>query len=451
MKNTSASQPLRAARGGPLKGTAIVPGDKSISHRALILGAMTVGQTEIAGLLESADVLHTAGAMRRLGAHIERLGEGQWLVEGVGVGGFSEPGEALDFGNSGTGCRLSMGAVATTPISVEFTGDASLRRRPMKRVLEPLGQFGLTWQGREDDSGLLPVTLNGAYSSPPICYTLQVPSAQVKSAMLLAALNVPGSSTIVEPTATRDHTERMLQAFGAEISINEGEGGKAISVTGEVELSPVPISVPCDPSSAAFPLVAALILPGSEVLLERVMLNPLRTGLLTTLEEMGAQIVYENRRELGGEMVADLRVRHSALKGVEVPPARAPSMIDEFPILSVAAAFAEGRTVMRGLEELRVKESDRLSAIASGLTACGVSVEETTDGLVIEGRGADGVRGGGRVATHMDHRIAMSFLMLGLASRDAVAVDDGTMIATSFPEFETLMSALGASILRANA
>jgi 3-phosphoshikimate 1-carboxyvinyltransferase len=412
---------------------------------------MTVGQTEIAGLLEASDVLHTARAMRSLGAHIERVGEGQWLVEGVGVGGFSEPGEPLDFGNSGTGCRLSMGAVASTPISVEFTGDASLQRRPMRRVLEPLGQFGLTWKGRDDDSGLLPVTLRGAHSSPPICYTLQVPSAQVKSAMLLAALNVPGSSTIIEPTATRDHTERMLRAFGAAISIQESDGGKAISVSGEVELSPVPISVPCDPSSAAFPLVAALILPGSEVLFERVMLNPLRTGLLTTLEEMGAHIVFENRRELGSEMVADLRVRHSALKGVEVPPARAPSMIDEFPILSVAAAFAEGRTVMRGLEELRVKESDRLSAIASGLTECGITVEETTDGLVIEGCGADGVRGGGRVATHMDHRIAMSFLMLGLASRDAVAVDDGTMIATSFPEFETLMSALGATILRANA
>jgi 3-phosphoshikimate 1-carboxyvinyltransferase len=451
MKKPSASRPLRAARGGPLKGTAIVPGDKSISHRALILGAMTVGQTEIAGLLESSDVLHTADAMRRLGAHIERFGQGRWLVVGVGVGGFCAPGEALDFGNSGTGCRLSMGAVATTPIFVEFTGDASLRRRPMRRVLEPLEQFGLTWQGQENDDGLLPIAVKGAYSSAPICYTLQVPSAQVKSAMLLAALNVPGSSTMIEPTATRDHTERMLRAFGAEISIQESDGGKAISVTGEVELSPVTISVPCDPSSAAFPLVAALILPGSEVLLERIMLNPLRTGLLTTLEEMGAQIAYENRREFGGETVADLRVRHSALKGVEVPPTRAPSMIDEFPILSVAAAFAEGRTVMRGLEELRIKESDRLSAIASGLTECGVAVEETTDGLVIEGRGADGVRGGGRIATHMDHRIAMSFLMLGLASRDAVAVDDSTMIATSFPEFETLMSALGASILRANA
>ncbi len=434
-----------------MRGAAIVPGDKSISHRALILGAMAVGQSEISGLLEAADVLNTAKAMQSLGAHIERAGEGQWLVEGVGVGGFCEPGEPLDFGNSGTGCRLSMGAVATTPISVEFTGDESLRRRPMKRVLEPLGQFGVSWKGREDDSGHLPVILTGAHSPAPISTTLQVPSAQVKSAMLLAALNVTGRSTIIEPVATRDHTERMLKAFGVEISVQPCDDGKAISVSGEAELKPVPISIPCDPSSAAFPLVAALIVPDSEILLERVMLNPLRSGLLTTLEEMGANIAYENRRELGGEMVADLRVRHSALKGVEVPPARAPSMIDEFPILSVAAAFAEGRTEMRGLEELRVKESDRLSAIYAGLGECGVTVEESSDGLMIEGRGADGVRGGGRVASLMDHRIAMSFLMLGLASRDAVAVDDGTMIATSFPNFETLMSALGASILRANA
>ena len=451
MKNSRASLPLRAVRSGPLKGVATMPGDKSISHRALILGAMTVGQTNITGLLEASDVLNTAQAMRNLGAHVERKDEGSWLVEGVGLGGFSEPGEALDFGNSGTGCRLSMGAVATTPIAVEFTGDASLRRRPMRRVLEPLEQFGTTWQGQENDSGFLPVILNGARSAAPIRCTLRVPSAQVKSAMLLAALNVPGISTIVEPIATRDHTERMLRAFGAKISMERTDNGNAISVTGERELIPAPITVPCDPSSAAFPIVAALILPGSEVLLERIMLNPLRTGLLTTLNEMGAQILLENKRELGGEMVADLRVRHSVLRGVEVPPARAPSMIDEFPILSVAAAFAEGRTVMRGLEELRVKESDRLSAIASGLSECGVMIEESADELAVEGRSADGVIGGGRVETHMDHRIAMSFLILGLASRDPVLVDDGSMISTSFPGFETLMSALGASIQRANA
>ena len=450
MKDSSVPRPLRAVSGGPLKGVAIVPGDKSISHRALILGAMTVGQTDITGLLVATDVLNTAAAMISLGARISRRGERQWLVEGVGVGGFCQPDGPLDFGTSGTGCRLSMGAVATTPISVEFTGDSSLRKRPMGRVLEPLRHFGLTWDGLGSGGGLLPVSLKGTNCSPPIRYTLEVPSAQVKSALLLAALNVPGTSTIIEPTATRDHTERMLRAFGAAISIDESAEGRAISVTGEVELRPVPIFVPCDPSSAAFPLVAALIVPCSEIVLERIMLNPLRTGLLTTLLEMGADIAFENQREIGGEMVSDLRVRHSALTGVDVPPARAPSMIDEFPILSVAAAFADGRTTMRGLEELRVKESDRLSAIASGLKECGVGVEESTDGLSIEGRGADGVRGGGNVVTHMDHRIAMSFLMLGLASREPVAVDDGTMIATSFPDFEDLMSDLGAQILRAN-
>ncbi len=451
MKDSSVPRPLRAASDGPLKGTVIVPGDKSISHRALILGALTVGPTEITGLLEAADVMNTARAMESLGAHISSSGGGQWLVEGVGVGGFSEPNGPLDFGNSGTGCRLSMGAVATTPISVDFTGDASLRQRPMGRVLEPLQQFGMTWKGHGEAHGLLPVSLRGASSSPPIRYTLEVPSAQVKSALLLAALNVPGTSTIIEPTPTRDHTERMLEAMGAAISIEQSSAGRVISVTGEAELRPVPIFVPCDPSSAAFPLVAALIVPGSEVLLERVMLNPSRTGLLTTLLEMGADIAFENRREIGGEMVSDLRVRHSALRGLEVPPARAPSMIDEFPILSVAAAFAEGSTIMHGLEELRVKESDRLSAIAAGLRDCGVGVEESKDGLKIEGRGAEGVRRGGNVVTHMDHRIAMSFLILGLASREAVAVDDGSMIATSFPDFEDLMSGLGAPLLRANA
>jgi 3-phosphoshikimate 1-carboxyvinyltransferase len=451
MKNSSAPLPLRAASGGPLKGTAIVPGDKSISHRALILGAMTVGQTDITNLLEASDVLNTAAAMQSLGARISCSGKGQWRVEGVGVGGFYQPGQPLDFGNSGTGCRLTMGAVATTPISVEFTGDASLRQRPMGRVLEPLQQFRLSWEGHGEDGGFLPVSLKGANYSPPVRYILEVPSAQVKSALLLAALNVPGTSTIIEPTATRDHTERMLNAFGAKITIEEAAGGRAISITGETDLRPVPIFVPCDPSSAAFPLVAALIVPSSEVLLEKIMLNPLRTGLLKTLQEMGADIQFENRQEVNGEMVSDLRVRHSALKGVEVPPARAPSMIDEFPILSVAAAFAEGPTIMRGLEELRVKESDRLSAIAAGLKESGVRVEETTDGLKIEGRGAEGVAGGGRVVSHMDHRIAMSFLMLGLASRDAVAVDDGTMISTSFPDFEDLMSGLGAQITRANA
>lgn len=426
----------------------LAPGDKSISHRALILGAMTVGKTRITGLLEADDVLRTADAMRRLGAEVRRVGDGEWHVEGTGVGGFSQPEAPLDFGNSGTGCRLSMGAVATTPISVGFTGDASLCKRPMKRVLQPLARFGLTWEGGE--GGLLPVTLIGARQPLPIRYRVEVPSAQVKSALLLAALNVPGTTAIIEPVATRDHTERMLKAFGASITLEQTKEGTVISITGETELRPAPIAVPSDPSSAAFPLVAALIVPGSEILLERVMLNPLRTGLLTTLEEMGADIAYENRRDLGGEDVADLRVRHSALKALEVPAERAPSMIDEFPILSVAAAFAEGRTIMRGLEELRVKESDRLAAVAAGLSLCGVAVEESPDGLAVEGRGVDGVEGGGMVATHMDHRIAMSFLVMGLAARKAVIVDDGTMIATSFPAFGNLMAGLGASIAQEN-
>jgi len=449
MTESSVPRPLQAARGGPLRGSALAPGDKSISHRALILGAMTVGETEITGLLEADDVLRTSEAMRGLGADVRRIGAGYWLVNGVGVGGFTQPAAPLDFGNSGTGCRLTMGAVATTPIAVGFTGDASLRKRPMKRVLQPLAQFGLTWDGGEN--GLLPVTLKGSAHPMPIRYRLEVPSAQVKSALLLAALNVPGRTTIIEPVATRDHTERMLSAFGAAISIESMPEGTAISVTGEAELRPAPIFVPSDPSSAAFPLVAALIVPGSEIVLERVMLNPLRTGLLTTLLEMGADIVFENRRNIGGEDVADLRVRHSVLKAVEVPPDRAPSMIDEFPILSIAAAFAEGRTVMHGLEELRVKESDRLSAIAAGLKSCGITVSESADSLAVDGRGADGVAGDGFVATHLDHRIAMSFLVMGLASRKLVAVDDGTMIATSFPNFESLMSGLGATIARANA
>jgi 3-phosphoshikimate 1-carboxyvinyltransferase len=449
MTEHSSFRPLQAARSGPLRGSALAPGDKSISHRALILGAMTVGQTEITGLLEADDVLRTAEAMRLLGARLTRTGEGEWLVDGVGVGGFAQPDRMLDFGNSGTGCRLTMGAVATTPILAGFTGDASLRKRPMGRVLQPLRRFGLTWEGGE--GGLLPVTLIGAAEPLPIRYVVEVPSAQVKSAMLLAALNVPGTSTVVEPVATRDHTERMLKAFGAAISVTETPEGAAIAVTGEAELHPVPIFVPSDPSSAAFPLVAALIVEGSEIVLERVMLNPLRTGLLTTLEEMGADISFENRRELGGEDVADLRVRHSRLRGVEVPADRAPSMIDEFPILSVAASFAEGQTVMRGLQELRVKESDRLAAVAAGLKACGVTVEENPDSLIVEGRGGDGVAGGGAVATHMDHRIAMSFLVMGLASHTPVRVDDGGMIATSFPDFEGIMTRLGANISAADA
>ena len=407
---------------------------------------MTVGETTIDGLLEAEDVLNTAEAMRRLGAAVTRQGVGLWRVRGVGVGGFAEPADSLDFGNSGTGCRLTMGALATTPMTTIFTGDASLRRRPMKRVLGPLSLFGTEWEGRE--GGLLPVTLKGARNPVPMTYALEVPSAQVKSALLLAALNVPGRSTIIERIATRDHTELMLRAFGANISVEPSEGGTAISITGEAELKPSPIVVPGDPSSAGFLVVAALLVPGSEIVVENIMLNPRRTGLIETLLEMGADIAILNHRETGGDAVGDLRVRHSLLHGVEVPPERAPSMIDEYPILSVAAAFAQGRTIMRGLEELRVKESDRLSAIAAGLEACGVTVAESHDGLTVEGRSCD-VPGGGFVVTHMDHRIAMSFLVAGLAARAPIRVDDGSMIATSFPNFETLMRSLGADIAAA--
>ena len=437
--------PLTARKSAPLKGGVAAPGDKSVSHRALILGALTVGETAISGLLEAEDVLNTASAMRILGAEVVRDGAGRWRVHGVGVGGFSEPADVLDFGNSGTGVRLTMGAMATTPITAIFTGDASLKRRPMRRVLEPLGLFGAVAQPRE--GGLLPLTLVGARQPVPILHRLQVASAQVKSALILAALNVPGRSTIIERAATRDHTERMLKAFGADIRVEAIEGGAtAISITGEAELIPARIDVPSDPSSAAFALVAALIVPGSEIVLENVMLNPRRIGLIETLREMGAGIEIRNTRDNGGDAVGDLAVRHSALKGVDVPPERAPTMIDEYPVLAVAASFAEGRTIMRGLEELRVKESDRLAAVAAGLKCNGVRVSETPDGLIVEGAGADGVPGGGHVATHMDHRIAMSFLVMGLASRRAVTVDDGSMIATSFPNFQTLMNGLGAAI-----
>jgi 3-phosphoshikimate 1-carboxyvinyltransferase len=411
-----------------------MPGDKSISHRALILGALAVGETRISGLLEAEDVLNTAKVMRQFGATVTRDGPGAWRVWGTGVGGWAAPEVELDFGNSGTGSRLVMGAMATTPIQAVFTGDASLRKRPMKRVLDPLTEFGAIY-----DNGIMPLTLTGA--SDPICidYEVKVASAQVKSALLLAALGAPGRTRIVQKTPTRDHTEKMLKAFGAEIAVE----GDAVFVTGEAELKPCAVDVPRDPSSAAFPLVAALIVPGSEVAIPGVLLNPRRTGLIETLKEMGADIAITNRRESGGEEVGDLVARHSALHGVEVPPERAPSMIDEYPILAIAAAFADGRTVMRGLEELRVKESDRLAAIVAGLRANGVSVEELEDGMIVQ-RG--NVEGGGTVATHMDHRIAMAFLVMGLASYEPVTVDDVSMIATSFPEFEGLMRDLGAAL-----
>ena len=438
----SVPMPLTARKAAALSGAAAIPGDKSISQRALILGALAVGETQVTGLLESGDVLSTAGALRALGAEIVRDGA-VWRVRGLGVGGWGEPAGVLDFGNSGTGSRLVMGAMATTPITAVFTGDASLQSRPMGRVLEPLTLFGASYVSRE--RGLMPLTLTGA--ARPICvdHKVKVASAQVKSAMILAALNAPGRSRIAQDALTRDHTEKMLAAFGADIRVEAlKDGGEAVHVTGEAELKACAVEVPRDPSSAAFALVAALIVPGSEVSLPAILLNPRRIGLIETLLEMGAKIEIRNARESGGEKIGDLIVRHSPLRGVTVPAERAPSMIDEYPILSIAASFGEGETVMQGLEELRVKESDRLSAIAHGLEANGVAFSETPDSLTVRGRGADGVPGGGTVTTHMDHRIAMSFLTMGMAARAPVTVDDVAMIATSFPEYQDLMRGLGA-------
>jgi len=434
--------PLTARQGGPLQGRARVPGDKSISHRALILAALTVGETNISGLLEGDDVLHTADAMRALGARVERTGEGAWRVHGVGVGGFAQPAGVLDFGNSGTGVRLAIGAVAGSPVRATFSGDDSLRGRPMRRVLDPLERMGARVVEAADD-GRLPLTLQGAGDPVPIVYEPPVASAQLKSAVLLAGLAAPGETTVIEAEATRDHTERLLKHFGAKLTSKpHGDHGRRIVLQGQPELEPAPVIVPTDPSSAAFPLVAALITPGSELILEAVMANPLRTGLLTTLREMGASIEAVEERNDGGEDVADLRVRTSALKGVDVPPERAPSMIDEYPILAVAASFAEGVTRMRGLKELRVKESDRLAATAEMLRSNGVAVEIENDDLIVQGKGRPA--GGGEVKTQMDHRIAMSALVMGLACENAMRIDDSAFIATSFPGFVELMRSLGA-------
>ncbi len=436
--------PLTARRTGPLRGRVRVPGDKSISHRALIFGALAVGRTPITGLLEGDDVINTARVMAALGARVERTGEGAWDVHGVGVGGFAEPSATLDFGNSGTGCRLVMGAVAGCPITATFDGDASLRKRPMRRVLDPLERMGARVIAAADGSRL-PVTLRGARDALPIVYETPVASAQLKSAVLLAGLAAPGETTVIEREATRDHTERMLRHFGADVRVEpEGANGCRVTLTGQPELVPQPVVVPADPSSAAFPLVAAVITPGSEVVLEGVMTNPLRTGLFLTLREMGAQIEVIATRNEGGEEVADLRVRAGSLRGVEVPPERAPSMIDEYPVLAVAAAFADGTTRMRGLKELRVKESDRLAATADLLRINGVAVAIEGDDLIVTGGGP--APGGGVVATHMDHRIAMSALVMGLASRRPVAVDDAAFIGTSFPGFVSLMRGLGADL-----
>jgi 3-phosphoshikimate 1-carboxyvinyltransferase len=434
--------PLAARRQGPLKGRIRVPGDKSISHRALILGALAVGETKISGLLEGEDVLNTANAVRALGARAERRGEGEWHVQGVGVGGFAQPAGPLDFGNSGTGCRLVLGAVAGCPVTVTFDGDASLRKRPMRRVLEPLERIGAHTLTSSD--GRLPLTLAGARDPIPIVFEPRVPSAQLKSAVLLAGLAAPGETVVIEAEATRDHTEKMLAHFGAELRVEILPAGRRIALSGQPELTPRPIVVPADPSSAAFPLVAALIAPGSDVIIEGVMLNPLRAGLFATLAEMGASIERLAMRSEGGEEIADLRVRAGALRGVKVPAARAPAMIDEYPVLAVAAAFAEGTTVMRGLKELRVKESDRLAATADLLRVNGVDVDIEGDDLIVHGKGR--APGGGVVATHMDHRIAMSALVMGFASDRPVQVDDAAFIATSFPGFAGLMRALGADL-----
>ena len=436
-------QPLSARRAGALTGTVTLPGDKSISHRAMIFGLLSIGETMVTGLLEGDDVLRTADACRALGAQVDRLGEGHWRVRGVGIGGLRSPEKVLDFGNAGTGSRLMMGVVGGHDITATFDGDASLRKRPMRRILDPLVQMGVTVVAQAE-GGRCPITLKGTPDPLPITYQTPVASAQIKSAILLAGLNSPGRTTIIEAEASRDHTEKMLRYFGADVTVtHEGHDGRRIVLQGRPELKTRPIIVPGDPSSAAFPMVAALIVPGSDVTIIGVMMNPLRTGLLITLREMGADITETNRRIEGGEDVADLRVRCSSLKGVDVPAARAPSMIDEYPVLAVAAAFAQGETRMRGLQELRVKESDRLQAVADGLAEAGVRHAIEGDDLIVTG-GAGDVRGGGMVATHLDHRIAMSFLVMGMASDKPMGVDDERMIATSFPAFTRLMRDLGA-------
>jgi len=434
-------QPLTASPSARLSGRIRVPGDKSISHRALILGALATGHTRISGLLEAEDVLATARAVAALGAEISRS-NGAFEVTGQGVGGLRAPSSSLDFGNSGTGSRLMLGVVAGHDMQAEFTGDASLCRRPMGRVLAPLTAMGLQADA-EEGRATLPLVVRGTEDLLPIVYDLPVPSAQVKSAILLAGIHAPGRTTVVEPLASRDHTERMLAYLGAEISVEDREhGARAVTVCGDAELQGAAIAVPGDPSSAAFMIAAALISPGSDIVIENVLMNPTRFGFIDTLREMGAAIEVLDRRDEGGEPVGDLRVRASPLQGVRVTPVRAPSMIDEYPMLACLAAFAHGETRMEGLAELKVKESDRLTATAAGLVACGVAARVEGDDLIVEGRGE--VKGGGSVETHMDHRIAMAFLTLGLGARAPVTVDDTSMIATSFPDFVKLMTKLGA-------
>ena len=438
---------MTAHKSGPLIGQAQIPGDKSISHRALIFGAMALGETKISGLLEGQDVLDTALAMRAFGADVIQHGPGSWSVHGVGVGGFKEPETVIDCCNSGTGARLIIGAMATTAVTAVFTGDASLCKRPMGRVTDPLALFGARAYGRS--GGRLPMTLVGAGHPLPVRYALPVASAQVKSAVLLAGLNAPGQTVVIEPEATRDHSERMLLGFGAQLHVEQSAEGNVITLTGQPELRAQSVAVPRDPSSAAFPVCAALLVEGSDITVPGVSQNLTRNGLYLTLVEMGAQISFDNPRLEGGEPVADLRVRFSdQMRGVEVPPARAPSMIDEFPILSVVAVFAMGKTFMRGIKELRVKESDRIDAMARGLEACGVVIEEDEDCLIVHGNGMGSVAGEAICKTHIDHRIAMSFLVMGLAANKPISVDDASPIVTSFPIFESLMGALGAKLTR---
>ncbi|MCX5567718.1 3-phosphoshikimate 1-carboxyvinyltransferase [Kaistia nematophila] len=437
---------LTARTAGPLRGRVRVPGDKSISHRALMLGAVAIGETTIEGLLEGADTQATAAALRAFGASVTRTGAGIWKVRGVGVGGFLEPEDVIDYGNSGTGARLALGLVGSQAISATFGGDASLRNRPMGRVLDPLRRMGVQVLARSKDR--LPLTLKGPDITLPIEYRVPVPSARVKSAVLFAGLNTPGVTTIIEPTPTRDHTERLLQAFGAAIEIELGaDGERVVRLEGRRDLKPQQVAIPGDPSSAAFLIVAALLIEGSELTIEAVLLNPMRTGLIETLIEMGGDIEIGNRRTIGGEAVGDIHVRASRLRGVVVPAERAPSMIDEYPALAIAAAFAEGITVMDGIGELRLKESDRLASLAAGLGANGVTVEEGPESLAVTG-GAVRI-GGGDVATRRDHRIGISFLVLGLAGQAPVTIDDATPIDIHFPEFQALMSGLGAHFERA--
>ena len=436
---------MRALSSSSLKGVVSIPGDKSISHRSLILGALAIGQTRITGLLEGQDVLDTAKAMVAFGAVVEKNDQSEWLVDGVGVGGFAEPSTVVDCGNSGTGVRLIIGAMSTTPINATFTGDHSLNSRPMERVTNPLSKFGVTTFGRS--KGRLPMTVIGARSPIPVKYDVPVPSAQVKSALLLAALNAPGETIITEKEITRDHTERMLSSFGADISVENISNRRSIKLCGHSELNGQNICVPSDPSSAAFPICAAIIVEGSDILVPNITLNETRAGLYKTLIEMGANLSFENEREESGEPVADIRACFSPdLKGVEVPPERAASMIDEYPILSVVAANATGNTIMRGVKELRVKESDRIDVMAKGLRANGVFVDEGEDWWAVKGNGMGSVKGGSICQTFLDHRIAMSFLVLGLSSQNYVEIDDCLPIKTSFPNFIELMLEIGANM-----